>query len=125
RPGEHRHRRAWRRARVRSAGWRGACRRRLPGRLAGEGKQRSGWRRGGDAQRGQRSAGDRCGKERINQIAPGLPPGVRIVPFYDRSTLNSQSADTLRRALVEEVVLVTLVQALFLLHLRSILIVTL
>jgi len=64
-------------------------------------------------------------KERINQIAPGLPPGVRIVPFYDRSTLISQAADTLRRALVEEVVLVTLVQALFLLHLRSILIVTL
>ena len=26
-------------------------------------------------------------KQRINQIAPGLPPGVRIVPFYDRSTL--------------------------------------
>ena len=64
-------------------------------------------------------------KERINQIAPGLPPGVRIVPFYDRSTLISQAADTLRRALVEEVVLVTLVQAIFLLHLRSILIVTL
>jgi Cu(I)/Ag(I) efflux system membrane protein CusA/SilA len=64
-------------------------------------------------------------KERINQIAPGLPPGVRIVPFYDRSTLISQAADTLRRALVEEVLLVTLVQAIFLLHLRSILIVTL
>jgi len=64
-------------------------------------------------------------KERINQIAPGLPPGVRIVPFYDRSALISQAADTLRRALVEEVLLVTLVQAIFLLHLRSILIVTL
>src|SRR5712691_6473136 len=64
-------------------------------------------------------------KERINQIAPGLPPGVRIVPFYDRSTLISQAADTLRRALLEEIALVTLVQVIFLLHFRSILIVTL
>jgi Cu(I)/Ag(I) efflux system membrane protein CusA/SilA len=64
-------------------------------------------------------------KERINQIAPGLPAGVKIVPFYDRSMLISQAADTLRRALLEEIVLVTLVQAIFLLHFRSILIVTL
>ena len=64
-------------------------------------------------------------KERISQIAPGLPPGVKIVPFYDRSTLISQSVDTLRRALVEEVLLVTLAHVLFLMHFRSILIVTL
>ena len=64
-------------------------------------------------------------KERINQIAPGLPPGVRIVPFYDRSTLISQSVDTLRTALVEEVALVTLAHVIFLMHFRSILIVTL
>jgi len=64
-------------------------------------------------------------KQRIAQISPGLPPGVRIAPFYDRSTLISQSVDTLRRALLEEIVLVTLVQIIFLLHLRSILIVTL
>ena len=64
-------------------------------------------------------------KERINQIAPGLPPGVKIVPFYDRSTLISQSVDTLRRALIEEVALVTLAHILFLMHFRSILIVTL
>src|SRR5712691_9500794 len=64
-------------------------------------------------------------KERIAQIAPGLPAGVRIVPFYDRSTLISQAADTLRRALLEEIALVTLVQVIFLLHVRSILIVTL
>jgi len=64
-------------------------------------------------------------KDRINQIAPGLPPGVRIVPFYDRSTLISQSVDTLRRALVEEVALVTLAHIIFLMHFRSILIVTL
>ncbi len=64
-------------------------------------------------------------KQRIAQIAPGLPPGVTIVPFYDRSTLIAQSVDTLRRALIEEVALVTLAQAIFLLHFRSILIVTL
>jgi Cu(I)/Ag(I) efflux system membrane protein CusA/SilA len=64
-------------------------------------------------------------KERINQIAPGLPPGVRVVPFYDRSTLISQSVDTLRTALVEEVALVTLAHIIFLMHFRSILIVTL
>ena len=63
-------------------------------------------------------------KARIAQIEPGLPPGVRIVPFYDRSTLIEQAVDTLRHALVEEVLLVTLAHVVFLMHLRSILIVT-
>ena len=40
-------------------------------------------------------------KARIAQIQPGLPTGVRIVPFYDRSMLIEQAADTLRRALLE------------------------
>jgi Cu(I)/Ag(I) efflux system membrane protein CusA/SilA len=64
-------------------------------------------------------------KARIAQIAPGLPPGVRIVPFYDRSTLIDEAVATLRTALLEEIALVTLVHIVFLLHLRSILIVTL
>src|SRR5512145_398445 len=38
-------------------------------------------------------------KVRIAQIQPGLPEGVVIVPFYDRSTLIELAADTLRRAL--------------------------
>jgi len=63
-------------------------------------------------------------KARIAQIAPGLPDGVTIVPFYDRSTLIERAADTLRRALVEEIVLVTLAHIIFLMHVRSILIVT-
>ena len=63
-------------------------------------------------------------KARIAQIEPGLPQGVTIVPFYDRSNLIEQAADTLRKALVEEVVLVTLAHVVFLMHLRSILIVT-
>ncbi|HEX6463918.1 MAG TPA: CusA/CzcA family heavy metal efflux RND transporter, partial [Vicinamibacterales bacterium] len=63
-------------------------------------------------------------KARIAQIQPGLPPGVTIVPFYDRSTLIDESVDTLRRALLEEIALVTLAHVIFLLHFRSILIVT-
>ena len=64
-------------------------------------------------------------KARIAEIAPGLPPGVTIVPFYDRSTLIEQATDTLRTALIEEIALVTLAHVVFLLHFRSILIVTL
>jgi Cu(I)/Ag(I) efflux system membrane protein CusA/SilA len=63
-------------------------------------------------------------KARMAQIQPGLPAGVRIVPFYDRSTLIAQSVDTLRHALLEEIALVTLAHVIFLLHFRSILIVT-
>jgi Cu(I)/Ag(I) efflux system membrane protein CusA/SilA len=64
-------------------------------------------------------------KARIAQIEPGLPPGVTIVPFYDRSRLIEQSVDTLRRALLEEIALVTLAHVIFLMHFRSVLIVTL
>ncbi|MGE3958557.1 MAG: CusA/CzcA family heavy metal efflux RND transporter [Vicinamibacterales bacterium] len=63
-------------------------------------------------------------KARIAQIQPGLPPGVSIVPFYDRSELIEQSVDTLRVALLEEIALVTLAHVVFLMHFRSILIVT-
>ena len=63
-------------------------------------------------------------KARIAQIQPGLPPDVTIVPFYDRSTLIDRSIDTLRTALVEEIALVTLAHVIFLMHFRSILIVT-
>ncbi|HZL96779.1 MAG TPA: efflux RND transporter permease subunit, partial [Vicinamibacterales bacterium] len=64
-------------------------------------------------------------KARIAQIAPGLPPGVTIVPFYDRSELIEQALGTLRMALIEEIALVTLAHVIFLMHFRSILIVTL
>jgi copper/silver efflux system protein len=64
-------------------------------------------------------------KARIAQIQPGLPPGVKLVPFYDRSELIEQAVDTLRRALIEEILLVTLAHVVFLMHFRSILIVTL
>ncbi len=63
-------------------------------------------------------------KTRLAQIQPGLPAGVTIAPFYDRSELIDQAADTLRRALLEEILLVTLAHVVFLMHFRSILIVT-
>lgn len=63
-------------------------------------------------------------KARIKEIEAGLPAGVTIVPFYDRSTLIEQAAGTLRRALLEEILLVTLAHVVFLMHFRSILIVT-
>jgi copper/silver efflux system protein len=63
-------------------------------------------------------------KEKIKALELGLPPGVRIVPFYDRSALIERAVDTLKRALIEEAVVVTLVNVVFLLHFRSVLIVT-
>ena len=63
-------------------------------------------------------------KARIKEIEAGLPAGVTMVPFYDRSTLIERAAETLRRALLEEILLVTLAHVVFLMHFRSILIVT-
>ena len=58
-------------------------------------------------------------KQRIAEIAPALPSGVRIVPTYDRSDLIHGSIKTLWRTLLEESVIVALVCAVFLLHARS------
>ncbi len=63
-------------------------------------------------------------KEKIAQITPSLPPGVTIKPFYDRSELIDRTIDTLKHALTEEIILVTLAHIIFLFHFRSILIVT-
>ena len=64
-------------------------------------------------------------KAKIAQISPSLPPGVSIKSFYDRSELIDRTLDTLKHALTEEAMLVTIVIILFLFHFRSILIVTL
>ncbi|MES2438446.1 MAG: efflux RND transporter permease subunit [Verrucomicrobiota bacterium] len=64
-------------------------------------------------------------KEKIAQIAPSLPPGISIRPFYDRSELIDNTIGTLKHALLEEIILVTLAHIIFLWHFRSILIVTL
>lgn len=64
-------------------------------------------------------------KEKIAQITHSLPPGVTIKPFYDRSDLIERTIGTLKHALWEEIILVTLAHIIFLWHFRSILIVTL
>ncbi|MCF3651119.1 efflux RND transporter permease subunit [Synoicihabitans lomoniglobus] len=64
-------------------------------------------------------------KARIAALAKGLPDGLTIEPFYDRSSLIERAIDTLKGALTEEILLVTLAHIIFLFHFRSILIVTL
>jgi copper/silver efflux system protein len=63
-------------------------------------------------------------KEKIKSLQAGLPSGVKINPFYDRTDLILRATGTLKRALIEELILVTLVHIVFLFHFRSILIVT-
>ncbi len=61
-------------------------------------------------------------KARLEEVKPGLPQGVEIVPTYDRSRLILDAVGTLRRTLVEEMLVVSLVIFFFLLHARSALI---
>ncbi len=63
-------------------------------------------------------------KAKINEVQAGLPEGVKIVPFYDRTDLIVRAVDTLKHSLIEEIILVTIAHILFLWHFRSILIVT-
>ncbi len=63
-------------------------------------------------------------KAKIASLEAGLPAGVKIVPFYDRTELIHRATGTLKRALIEELILVTLAHIIFLFHFRSILIVT-
>ncbi|MBX3472140.1 MAG: efflux RND transporter permease subunit [Planctomycetes bacterium] len=58
-------------------------------------------------------------KEKIAALQPGLPPGVRIVPFYDRTPLIEGAIATLRRTLLEEMAVASLMVFLVLFHLRS------
>src|SRR5579875_224254 len=61
-------------------------------------------------------------KQKIAQISTSLPPGVEIVAGYDRSGLIHASIETLKRDLVEEALIVSLVIMVFLFHFRSALI---
>lgn len=58
-------------------------------------------------------------KARLAELEATLPEGVEIVPTYDRSELIRAAVQTLRRALVEELLIVSFVVFLFLLHVRS------
>ena len=58
-------------------------------------------------------------KAKLLEVQGALPEGVRVVPTYDRSGLINESIGTLRRTLIEETVVVSIVIVLFLFHLRS------
>ncbi len=58
-------------------------------------------------------------KERLEDVEQGLPPGVTIKIAYDRSDLIEAAVATLKEAIVEVIIVVSLVVLLFLFHLRS------
>ncbi|MCC6522222.1 MAG: efflux RND transporter permease subunit [Polyangiaceae bacterium] len=58
-------------------------------------------------------------KAKITELEKTLPDGVELVPTYDRSGIIERSIHTLKTALIEEMVVVSLVIILFLLHFRS------
>ena len=58
-------------------------------------------------------------KKKLAELKKGLPPGVEIVPVYDRSGLIERAVDTLSHRLLEEFIVVALVCLAFLFHMRS------
>ena len=58
-------------------------------------------------------------KAKLESLRSSLPPGVEIVPTYDRSLLIDRGVENLRSKLIEEFIVVALVCAAFLFHLRS------
>jgi Cu(I)/Ag(I) efflux system membrane protein CusA/SilA len=61
----------------------------------------------------------RAVRERLDELAQSLPDGVEIVITYDRGDLIGRAVDNLEGKLIEEFVVVALVCAAFLFHLRS------
>jgi Cu(I)/Ag(I) efflux system membrane protein CusA/SilA len=57
--------------------------------------------------------------ERLREVQPSLPKGVEVIPTYDRSQLIEESVATLTHTLVEEMIVVSVVIFVFLLHARS------
>jgi len=58
-------------------------------------------------------------KEKLKDLEKGLPEGVEIVTGYDRSALIERAVDTLKTKLTEEMIVVTIICVIFLLHFRS------
>ncbi len=58
-------------------------------------------------------------RKKLQQLKQGLPEGVEIVTVYDRGHLIERAVNSLNTALVQELVIVSLVVILFLLHIRS------
>ena len=63
-------------------------------------------------------------KAKVAEINKTLPPGVKVVPYYDQSDLVERAVGTVREALLEGIVLIVLILFLFLGNVRSALIVT-
>ncbi|RJX72981.1 efflux RND transporter permease subunit [Vibrio sinensis] len=64
-------------------------------------------------------------KEKLTVLQRSLPPGVEIVATYDRSTLIDSAVENLWKKLAEEFIVVAIVCALFLFHIRSSLVIAL
>ncbi|HET9881362.1 MAG TPA: CusA/CzcA family heavy metal efflux RND transporter [Candidatus Binatia bacterium] len=62
-------------------------------------------------------------KQKIKEIEPSLPPGIKIVTTYDRSDLILRSIATLKEKLIEESLIVSVVIIVFLFHIPSALVV--
>ena len=58
-------------------------------------------------------------REKLEELKSGLPEGVEIVPVYDRGDLIERAVDSLNTSLAQELVIVSIVVILFLLHARS------
>lgn len=58
-------------------------------------------------------------KQKLVELAPGLPQGVTVETVYDRSDLIHRAIDNLKSTLLEESIVVALVCMLFLMHVRS------
>ncbi len=61
----------------------------------------------------------RDAKAKLFELEDGLPPGVFVVPTYDRSALIERAVDTLREAVFEELLVVGFICLIFLAHVRS------
>jgi Cu(I)/Ag(I) efflux system membrane protein CusA/SilA len=58
-------------------------------------------------------------KDKIQELQPGLPQGVHIVPAYDRTRLITGAIDTLTHAMLEEIIIAAVAIFLILWHVRS------
>lgn len=64
-------------------------------------------------------------KERLEIIKKGLPKGVKLVPFYDRTEVIERTIGTVYSALAQEIIITIIVILLFLLHFKSSILVSL
>ncbi|MCM2306715.1 MAG: efflux RND transporter permease subunit [Sulfuritalea sp.] len=58
-------------------------------------------------------------KAKLEMLKSSLPSGVEIIPVYDRSNLIKRAVTNLEHKLIEEFIVVALVCAIFLFHIRS------